>query len=168
MSDLKNLSDLKAVAKLKELAEDIGVCLFSTELTSLPITTRPMALREVDNHGNLWFLSSRSSNKNFEIKHDNRVQLFFAKNSDNHFLSVYGTATIYRDQSKIEEIWTPIAEAWFEEGKKDPDVTVIKVKPEDAYYWDTKDGKVISLFKIAVAVVTGIRTGGGIEGTIHV
>ncbi|HMI06860.1 MAG TPA: pyridoxamine 5'-phosphate oxidase family protein [Flavobacterium sp.] len=168
MSDLKNLSNEKAVAKLKELAEDIGVCLFCTELTKLPITTRPMGLREVDDHGNLWFLSSRSSNKNFEIKHDNRVQLFFSKTSDNHFLSVYGTATVFRDQSKIEEIWTPIAEAWFEEGKKDPEVTVIKVQTEDAYYWDTKDGKVVSLLKIAFAAATGIRTGGGIEGNIHV
>jgi len=168
MSDLKNLSDEKAVAKLKELAEDIGVCLFCTELTQLPINTRPMGLRQVDESGNLWFLSSRSSNKNFEIQHDNRVQLFFSKTSDNHFLSVYGTATVYRDQTKIEEIWTPIAEAWFEEGKQDPDVTVIKVATEEAYYWDTKNGKLVSLLKIAAAALTGIRTGGGVEGNIHV
>jgi general stress protein 26 len=168
MSAFKNLSDEKAVAKLKELAEDIGVCLFGTELAQLPIHTRPMALRQVDDHGNLWFISSRSSNKNFEIQHDNRVQLFFSKTADNHFLSVYGTALVFKDRSKIEEIWTPIAEAWFEEGKDDPDVTVIKVSTEEAYYWDTKDGKLVSLLKIAAAALTGIRTGGGIEGNIHV
>lgn len=167
MSDFKNLSDQEAIAKLKKLAEDIGVCLFCTELTKLPINTRPMGLREVDEFGNLWFLSPRSSNKNFEIKQDNRVQLFFAKNSDSHFLSVYGNATIYTDPSTIEKEWTPIANAWFEKGKEDPDVTVIRVKPEEAYYWDTKDGKIISLLKIAVAAATGIRAGGGIEGNIH-
>ncbi len=167
MSEFKNLSDQNAIAKLKELAEDIGVCLFCTELTSLPINTRPMGLREVDDQGNFWFLSSKSSNKNFEIKQDNRVQLFFAKNSDSQFLSVYGNAKIYTDQSKIEEIWTPIANAWFEEGKKDPDVAVIRVTPEDAYYWDTKDGKIISLLKIAVAAATGIKTDGGVEGNIR-
>jgi general stress protein 26 len=72
-----------------------------------------MGLREVDDQGNLWFLSSKSSNKNFEIKQDNRVQLFFAKNSDSQFLSVYGNAKIYTDQSKIEEIFPLIANAWF-------------------------------------------------------
>lgn len=168
MSEFKNLSNDKAVAKLKELAEDIRVCLFCTELTELPITTRPMALREVDDKGNLWFISSQSSNKNFEIKKDDRVQLFFSKNSDSHYLSVFGKATIFSDQNKIEEVWTSIANAWFEEGKNDPDVTVIRVKPEDAYYWDTKDGKIISLLKIAVAATTGIKSSGGIEGNIHI
>ncbi len=168
MSELKNLSDQKAVSKLKELAEDIKVCLFCTELTQLPINSRPMAIQQVDDFGNLWFMSSRSSNKNFEIQHDNRVQLFFSKTADSHYLSVYGTATIFRDRAKIEELWSPIARAWFEEGKNDPDVTLIKVAPEQAYYWDTKDGKLISLLKIATAAVTGIQSDGGVEGKIHI
>lgn len=168
MGNYKNLSDQKAIAELKKLAEGIKVCLFCTELTKLPISTRPMGVREVDDQGNLWFLSSRSSNKNFEIAQDDRVQLFFAKNADSHFLSVYGHATIYRDQSKIEEIWTPIADAWFEEGKDDPDVSVIKVTPAEAYYWDTKDGKIVDILKIAFSAMTGIRTDGGVEGNIHI
>lgn len=168
MGNYQNLSDEKGIAKLKELAEDIGVCLFCTELTQLPINSRPMSLREVDQDGNLWFISSRSSNKNFEIKNDNRVQLFFAKTADNHYLSVFGTASIYTDKTKIEEVWTPIAKAWFEEGKDDPDVTVIKVKTEEAYYWDTKDGKLVALLKWAANTVIGSRDDGGIEGNIHV
>lgn len=168
MSDLKNLSDQKAIAKLKELAEDIGICLFCTELTQLPIHSRPMGVAEVDVSGNLWFISSRSSNKNFEIKHDNRVQLFFSKASDNHFLSVYGTAEIYTEKQKIEAVWKPIAKAFFEEGKDDPDVTVICVAPEEAYYWESKDGKLVSLLKIGVSALTGIRSDGSVEGNIHV
>jgi len=168
MGNFKNLSDQNAVAKIKELALDIRICMFCTELTKLPINTRPMALREVDDQGNLWFLSSRSSNKDFEIQHDDRVQLFFAKNADSHFLSVYGNATIYKDKTKVDELWTPIAKAWFEEGKDDPDVSVIKVAPSEAYYWDTKDGKIIDMLKIAFSAVTGIKTDGGIEGNIHV
>lgn len=168
MSELKNLSAEKGIAKLKEIAEDVRVCLFCTELTQLPINSRPMGISEVDVHGNLWFVSSRSSNKNFEIEKDNRVQLFFSKASDNHFLSVYGTAEIYTDQQKIEALWQPLAKAFFEEGKTDPDVTVICVKPEEAYYWESKDGKFISLLKIGVAALTGIQADGSREGNIHV
>jgi len=168
MGTYKDLTDEKAVAKLKALAEDINVCMFCTELTELPINTRPMGVQEVDDDGNIWFISSKNSNKNFEIKEDNRVQLIFSKTSSAEYLSVYGTAEIYRDQSKIDDLWTPIAKAWFEQGKEDPDVTVIKVSPSDAYYWDTKDGKIITLLKIAASALTGAKSDGGIEGKINV
>lgn len=168
MSTFENLSSAEAIAKIKELAEDIKVCMFCTELGQRPIPSRPMGVREVDENGCLWFISSAKSNKNFEIKHDDEVQLIFAKNADAHFLSVYGKATIYKDREKLEDIWTPMAKAWFEEGKDDPDATVIKVSPLDAYYWDTKNGKAITLIKIAAAAITGKGDEGGIEGKLNV
>lgn len=168
MGEIKNLTSKEAAQKIKEMAEDIRVCMFCTELTELPIATRPMSVQEVDDNGNLWFISSKQSNKNFEILQDDRVQLIFSKVSDSHFLSLYGHATIYRDKSKIEEVWSPVAKAWFEEGENDPDVTVIKVRPTDAYYWDTKEGKVVALFKIAAAAITGGNAEDvGIEGRIQ-
>ncbi len=170
MGEVKNLAGREeSVAKLKELAEDVGICMFCTNLDQLPIAARPMSLREVDRDGSLWFISGAGTHKNMEIEKDNRVQLFFSKMSDNHYLSVYGTATIFRDRNKIEEIWTPIAKAWFEEGKDDPDVTVIRVQPHDAYYWDTKDGKAIAFLKWTAAAVLGKRMDdGGVEGEMNV
>lgn len=167
--NFKDLSDKEAVAKLKELAEDIGTCMFCTELSVRPFPTRPMALQEVDDSGNLWFISSAKSNKNFEIQHDNDVQLIFAKNQNVHFLSIYGQATIYKDRAHIDEVWSPVAKAWFEEGKDDPEVTVIKVTPTDAYYWDTKYGKAISFLKWAKGAITGKMDDDlGVEGNLKV
>ena len=167
--NFKDLFSGEARKKIKEMAEDIGMCMFCTELSVRPIPTRPMSLAEVDDSGNLWFISSQKSNKNFEIKHDNEVQLIFAKNSDAHFLSVFGTATIYTDKAHIEQVWTPIAKAWFEEGKDDPEVTVIKVEPKDAYYWDTKYGKMISMIKWAAGAITGnMDNDADVEGRLNV
>lgn len=168
MDNLESPTQDKGIAKLKELAEDIKICMFCTELAHLPINSRPMAVQQVDDQGNIWFISSSESNKNFEILEDDRVQLFFSKIADSHYLSVFGNATIYKDQEKIEKLWNPIAKAWFEEGKKDPKVTVIKVSPSDAYYWDTKDGKLVAFAKWATAALTGKGTDdGGIEGNIN-
>ena len=167
--NFKDLSNEEAVKKIKEMAEDIGTCMFCTELSVRPFPTRPMALREVDEQGNLWFISSKKSNKNFEIGHDDEVQLIFAKNADAHFLSVFGKAIIYKDKVLIEKLWTPIAKAWFEEGKDDPDVTIIKVEPKDAYYWDTKYGKMISMIKWAAGAITGnMDNDAGVEGRLNV
>lgn len=167
MSTLENLNSEKAIDKLKELAEDIKICMFCTELGTRPIPTRPMGVREVDDKGNFWFISSAKSNKNFEIRHDDDVQLIFAKNSDAHYLSVYGKAAVYKDREKLEDIWTPMARAWFEEGKDDPDATVIKVTPNDAYYWDTQNGKMITLLRIAASAITGKGDEGGVEGKLE-
>lgn len=168
MGDKKDLFSKEAISKIKEMAEDITTCMFCTELSVRPIPTRPMALQEVDGYGNLWFISSAESNKNVEIKHDDDVQLIFAKNADAHFLSVFGKAIIYTDKAHIEEMWTPIAKTWFEDGKNDPNVTVIRVEPQDAYYWDTKNGKMISMLRMAAGAVFGKIDEGGVEGRLNV
>jgi len=155
MGNHKDLFSAEAVAKIKEMAEDMKTCMFCTDLSSRPVPVRPMSVLEVDDHGNLWFLSSRNSNKNLEIKQDEDVQLIFADNADFEYLSVYGKAVIYTDRNHIDEVWTSIAKTWFEEGKDDPNATVIKVATTDAYYWDTKSGKMITMLKYALGALVG-------------
>lgn len=167
MGDLRDLTSTEAIAKLKELAEGVKTCMFCTKLDEAPFSTRPMGVQEVDEDGDLWFISAASSNKNDDIKQDDKVQLIFSNPGNAHFLSVYGEASIYKDKKTIEDLWTPIAKAWFKEGKDDPDVTVIRVKPLDAYYWDTIDGKLFSLIKIVTAAITGKQMDGGIEGNLE-
>ena len=38
----------------------------------------------------------------------------------------------------LAELGTGREGVWFTEGVRDPRITVIKVTPEDGYYWDTK------------------------------
>ena len=88
--------------------------MFVTELDQLPSNSRPMSLQECDDEGNLWFISSKESNKNMEIERDSRVQLYFMNNSDSEYLSVFGKAFIYDDKSTIEENGVHFANAWFD------------------------------------------------------
>lgn len=166
-SEIRNLTRQEAIDKFKELVKHEPTCLFTTQLTQVPLTTRPMGVQKVCDQGNFWFLSSGDSNKNAEILIDNRVQLFFINTSDYEFLSLYGKATITRDKQKIDELWSDIANAWFD-GKDDPRVTVLKVTPEEGFYWDTKNGKLVSMIKILASVVSGKTLQEGVEGTISV
>ncbi len=164
MGDIKHLHNQEAVKKIKEIADSIKVCLFCTNLESQPFDTRPMSTLDIDDEGNLWFMSSKSSNKDQQIKQDDKVQLLYADNGSSTYLSVYGHADVFSDRSKVEELWTPIAKAWFTEGKDDPDISIIRVRTEEGYYWDTKDGKMVSFLKIVAAAVTGKSMDGGVEG----
>lgn len=167
----KNRTDLvqdEAIQKLKELVKNESVCHFCTNLTESPIRTRPMSTQEVDDDGAIWFMSSKKSQKNVDIQNDNKVQLFFSNISNYEFLSVFGTASISTDRAKIKELWTPFAKAWFTKGSTDPDISLIKVVPENTYYWDTKSSKMVSLVKMLISTVTGKSPDDGVEGKLSV
>ncbi len=168
MGEIDNLVSAEAIEKIKKIAMDADIALFTTNLTTLPLATRPMGTLDVDDEGNLWFLSKQDSDKNHDIANDNRVQLFYSDKSSAEYLSVYGRAQILTDRTKIEEYWTPLAKAWFKEGKDDPTITLLKVAPEDAYYWDTKENKLITLVKIAFSAITELTVDGGVKGHIKV
>lgn len=164
----QNLSAQDAIDKLKELIKSESICFFCTQLTHQPITTRPMSTQKVDDEGNIWFMSSIKSDKNKEILQNNTVQLFYSNTSNYEFLSVLGSATIHTDREKIYEMWTPFAKAWFEDGKDDADISLIKVTPQSAYYWDTKNNKMISMIQMLASMVTGSAPNDGVEGTLTV
>ena len=167
----KNLEDLNqkdAVKKMKDLVDSAETCFFCTNLkANEPFTTRPMAVQEVDDSGNLWFLSANDSHKNEELKTDDAVQLLFQGDPHTDFMSVFGHATISKDQDKIDDLWNPILKTWFTEGKDDPRITVIKVTPSEGYYWDSKHGKIVAFAKMAVGAVIGKTLDDSIEGKLN-
>src|SRR5688500_1832491 len=92
----------EGIAKMKELVGHNAICMFTSSVEEVPLQTRPMTTQEVDDQGNFWFFSSKSSHKNYEVKTDSRVQLLFANTSESEYLTVYGTASVVEDRSKIE------------------------------------------------------------------
>ena len=162
------LMGAEGIAKLKELVDHNAICMFTSSVDEVPLQTRPMTTQEVDDQGNFWFFSSKISHKNYEIRSDARVQLLFANTSESEYLTVYGTASIVDDRKKIDELWSPMVKAWFQQGKDDPDLTLIKVKPESAYYWEPKQNKMVTLFKMAASAVSGKQMDIGKQGKIEV
>jgi general stress protein 26 len=167
MGEHKNLEGKEAIDKMRRLIEAEEICMFTTRLLQLPLDTRPMSTSEVDEAGHIWFISRVDSSKNTDIQQDKRVQLFYANRNNSEFLSVYGEAFISKDRNKIEELWSPVNNAWFEKGKDDPEISLICVKPLDAYFWDTRNNWMISLLKIASAVVTGKTADVVVEGKLE-
>jgi len=164
-----NLNNKEAIDKLKSLVDEINICLFCTNLkTDDGSTCRPMGAQEVCDQGNIWFFSDVNSDKNREIKQDEDVQLFFAHPGKSSYLIVNGQAEIIIDRKKTEELWTPLVKTWFKEGKDDPNISIIKVKPSSAYYWDTDGNKMINFLKMIASVATGTNLVTAKEGTLNV
>ena len=164
----KDLNSSEAIKKMQDLAKASNACMFHTSVKSGELHVRPMATQDVDDAGTFWFISSTESNKNREIQADPAVIITYQNNSKYEYLAIHGTAQIHKDKALIEKYWTDFAKAWFE-GKDDPRVSIISVKPNDGYYWDTKDGKLVSMLKAVFSAVTGSKNDdGGIEGNLEI
>ncbi len=169
MSTTENLNNQEAINKLKILVEEIMVCLFCTDLKiDDGSTCRPMSAIKVCDQGNIWFFSEKNSDKNKAILNDKNVQLFFSHPVKSSYLVVNGVAEIILDKGKIEELWTPVAKIWFKDGKNDPNISIIKVTPTTAYYWNTDSNRMINFFKIIASVVTGTNLLAGKQGNLKV
>jgi general stress protein 26 len=167
-----NHQDLRAgeaIDKIKELVKKAQTCFFCTHAAlGESGGARPMSVQEVDDQGNLWFLSPDDSHKNLELAVDPTVRLYFQGSPHSDFLQLNGRATISRDKAKIKELWNPIIKTWFTEGIDDPRITVIKVAPTEGYYWDTKHGTAVAGIKMLIGAAIGKTLDDSIEGKLKV
>lgn len=163
----QDLSGKEAIETIKKLTEKAGICFFVTDIGK-DAHSVPMSLQEVDDEGTLWFISSSESTHNHNIAKDPTVQLYFLNNSSYEYVSLQGKAEVSKNKEQIEKYYSHFADAWFD-GEDDPRITVIGVKPDSGYYYETKDNKVFAMAKMVFAAVTGAKTeDGGIEGGLKI
>jgi len=164
---IKTLEGKEALEKMKHIAIKAGTCFFCTNIkTGLPLSVRPMAVLDVDSEGNLWFMSMKNSTKNKEIETDPFTHLFFQESTNSGFLNIYGITEISTDQQKIDELWKPLLKVWFQEGKDDFNISLLKVVPTNVYYWDNKHGDMVAFAKMAASAVTGKTMDDAVEGNL--
>ena len=156
-----------AIDKIKEIVNKHKACFFCTSV-SAGSHTRPMSVQQVDNEGNLWFLSADDSHKNMELAENSSVKLYFQGSEHSDFLQLDGIATISRDKEKIKELWEFVIRTWFTEGVDDPRISVIKVKPTEGYYWDTKHSNAIAGIKMFFGALTKTTLDDSVEGQLKV
>ncbi len=142
--------------KVRELIDDIKIGMMTTVDSDGKLLSRPMATMQVDLDGYLWFFTKKNSPKTEQIdNHQQLVNVSYADVSDASYVSVSGHAEEVDDQAKIDELWSPMAKPWFPEGKEDPELTLLKVEMDTVEYWDSTSSRMVRLFEMARAILTG-------------
>ncbi|WP_417885901.1 pyridoxamine 5'-phosphate oxidase family protein [Zunongwangia sp.] len=162
----ENLEYSEARKKMKSLVESIRTAMMVTNIGNKPVSAIPMTTKRVDTEGNIWFLSSISSDHNSDIVKDNDVQLLYSDVKDYEFISIFGKATIVTEKDILEDLYSKVDDTWFKD-ENDPNLSAIKINPEEAYYWDTKSNKYVSLFKMGMAAVSGKSQDIGEKGKLE-
>ncbi len=154
MTDQQDLTGEAALARLKELVEDIDFAMLTTRDDAGHLVSRPMSTREVDAAGNVWFFTSDHSKKVDEVEADHDVGLSYLDGKGMRFVSVAGTARVVHDRALMERLYTPSLDIWFEDGLDTPDIALLRVQIREAEFWEPAHGKLVIAAGMLKALVT--------------
>ncbi len=161
MTDETNTTpdDPQARSHLWDLIKDMRFAMFTTRHSNGHLHARPMTTQNsrLDEDTSLWFFMARSSEPVADLLADPVVNVVYADPGADTYVSISGTAAVVDDLAKQQQLWSKMAEAWFPAGAADPTLALVQVKIIHANYWDVDDSKLVQLFKMAKAVVTGQR-----------
>jgi general stress protein 26 len=154
--------------KVRELMQDIGICMFTTVDEAGRLRSRPMQIMGIDPDGvTAWFFTDAKSPKTAEVGEDGRVLMAFSAPSQQDYVSVYGQAEIRRDPDKANQLWSEGARPWFPDGPESAKLALIAVTIEGAQYWDSPSSTVLHAYGYAKALLTGAPPEGGEVGRVR-
>jgi general stress protein 26 len=144
-------------SRLHGLLKSFDVAMLVTIAEGGDVHSRRMAIAQVDDDCTVWFVTSKASAKVREADSRHRAQVVCQKGWS-AFVALTGRTTVIDDSATLDRLWKKSYEVWFPKGKSDPDVTLMRVDPEEGEYWDeTGTNKLRYLFSAAKAFVSGTR-----------
>ncbi len=155
----EHMSKEDASKKIADLIKGVRIAMFTTADETGQLHARPMATQQVEFDGTAWFFTERSTEKIDEFQGNPNVNVAYSDPGDQVYVSLAGRASQVDDEAKKRELWNPTLKAWFPDGLDDPQLTLIRVDAESAEYWDSPSGKMVALFGMAKAALTGKPAG---------
>jgi general stress protein 26 len=142
---------------LWNLIKNIRLAMFTARHANGHLHSRPMTTQNslIDEDASLWFFMSRRGEPVADLSADPVVNIAYADSGADSYVSVSGTASVVEDAAKKQQLWSAPAAAWFPGGSTDPDLALVRVRITHADYWDVKANKLVQLFQMARAAVTG-------------
>jgi general stress protein 26 len=154
-------SDLETIRRILGAGETAIVTTLTPEGT---LHSRPLALVDEEFDGTLWFFTLDPSPKTDEVRHHSQVNV--AVSDDKGYLSLSGDASVVRDAERVDALWNPFAEAWFDGGRANEHLALLRVNVETAEYWSTDKPKIMRALELARARITKKPPGVGEGHTV--
>jgi len=141
--------------KVAELLKDQRLGFLTTTMPDGRLTSRPMALQEVEFDGDLWFFAESDAPWLAHIAASPKVNV--GTGSGGTWVSLSGTAQVTADVAKKKELWNSGVEAWLPQGPEDPSVVLVKVSGDSAEYWDNPGSRLATALSFVKAKATGSK-----------
>ncbi|MGP9688661.1 pyridoxamine 5'-phosphate oxidase family protein [Psychrobacter sp. AOP22-C1-C5] len=147
--------------KIQAVIKDVKFAMMSTVNSKGDIHAWPMTTSEASIGGKeIWFIGDKTSDVVKDIQDNPKVGLSYATQDEKNYVSVSANAELSTDKDKLDELWSPVYNAFFEHGKEDPNVQLIKVVPHGVECW-LSGSSTINMFKMAAAALQDGKTAEG-------
>ena len=98
--------------------------------------TRPLTAQIEGHRSPLWFFTAKNSQLVRQLQPGQRAIATFAAKGHDLFASVQGTLDLNNDRPTIDRLWNSFVAAWYEGGKEDPNLALLRFEPTHAEIWD--------------------------------
>jgi general stress protein 26 len=96
----------------------------------------PMTAQFEDDRSPLWFFTSKETELSKALSRGaSRAVATFAAKGHDLFATLHGTLRIDNDPAMIDKFWNRYVAAWFEGGKDDPKLALLRLDAERAEIW---------------------------------
>ncbi|WP_233587026.1 pyridoxamine 5'-phosphate oxidase family protein [Pseudorhodobacter sp. E13] len=83
--------------------------------------------------GKIWFITAQGTDLAQGVAAGPcEAQLVIADNDQGLYADIDGTLALSADREALDEVWSFVADSWFEGGKADPDVRLLCFTPREA------------------------------------
>ena len=85
--------------------------------------------------GPIWFFTAKDTDLVRAMGDSHRAVAHFVSKGHDLFASIHGELSLDNDRERIDRLWNRFAAAWYEGGKDDPKLQLIRLDPEHAQIW---------------------------------
>ena len=152
---------MNKVEELYDLVKHIEIAMFTTQRSDGRLVSRPMATQKQAAGADLWFVTSRETDKLDELEAQPNVNLGYYDSKSREYVSVSGRARLVDDRAKIRELYALDWKVWFpgDDEKagtpEDPRIVLIAVDVDSAVFLKVDKPRPIQAFEFAKGLVTG-------------
>lgn len=115
---------------------------------------QPMTHMIARDENALYFFSSKSSELVQALSPGAIAHYTYVNRDHDYHACMKGNLTLSSDRSKIDDYWSPVVAAWFDGGKDDPDLALLRLDLEDAAIWASTGSGIKFGWEIAKANMT--------------
>ena len=142
------------IEQLFDILDDTHAVMLGLDKTGHSM--QPMAPQVDEDRRGIWFFTKRDSELGSASANSaaNRARICAISPDHDYHACISGAVSEEADRTLIDKFWSPIVAAWFEGGKDDANLILLRFDPAEADIWASSDSVIRFAWEVAKANLT--------------